>query len=244
MLKKLVASGMIAGVAAGLIATLLQLALVVPLILQAELYENGTLTHVAQAAPGTHAEPDSAAQSPQEVAPEATESAGFDLERNALTLLSNIAAFGGFGLLLVAAFGLAQGQSIAVSARMGALWGLGGFAAFHLAAGAGLPPELPGNFAADLQARQIWWVSAALLSAAGIYTLAYMRGVLGIALGALLIALPHLYGAPHPQDYGGVVPPELMALYVARSYAVGAVAWLVLGAVAGMVWARIQSQEA
>ncbi|MEX0970770.1 MAG: CbtA family protein [Paracoccaceae bacterium] len=256
MLKKLVASGMIAGVAAGLIATLLQLVFVVPLLFQAELYESGTLTHFAQAGHDHHApaeadaghDHDSHSHDAEPVVEAQSQAGnppnGFDFVRHGLTLLSNIAAFCGFGLLLVAAFGLAQGQGIAVSTRMGALWGVAGFIAFHLAAGAGLPPELPGNFAADLQARQIWWVGAGLLTALGLYSFAYMRGLGGIVLGALLIVLPHIMGAPHPHEFGGPVPPELMALFVARSYAVAAITWLVLGAVAGMVWVRIQSQEA
>jgi predicted cobalt transporter CbtA len=41
-----------------------------------------------------------------------------------------------------------------LDARRGLLWGLGGFAALHLAPAVGLPPELPGMASADLAARQ------------------------------------------------------------------------------------------
>lgn len=185
MLKKLVASGMIAGVAAGLIATLLQLAFVVPLIMQAELYESGQVTHFAMAQADHHA--DAPAESGHDHNDgshshgdadghdHGAPAEGFDLERHALTLLSNIATFAGFGLILAALFGLAEGWGIRIDARSGALWGAAGFAAVHLATGAGLPPELPGNFAADLQARQIWWLATAALSFGGIMALAYGR---------------------------------------------------------------------
>lgn len=45
MLSKLLVSALFAGAAAGLIAGLLQLVFVQPVLLHAELYENGTLAH-------------------------------------------------------------------------------------------------------------------------------------------------------------------------------------------------------
>jgi len=56
--------------------------------------------------------------------------------------------------------------------------------------------------------------------------------------GALLIAAPQLFGAPHPHEFEGVVPPELSALFVARVLAVGALGWAALGALAGHFWSR------
>jgi len=250
MLKKLVASGMIAGVVAGLIATLLQLVFVIPLIFQAELYESGALEHFAQVAPDHHGE------APAEAAfvaahdhndgthSHAPANEGFDLARHGLTLLSNLASYCGFGLLMAAAFGLAQGQGVQFNARIGAVWGAAGFAAFHLATGAGLPPELPGNFAAALESRQLWWAATAALTAAGLYALGYGRGLTAMALGVVLIVLPQLTGAPHPDEFGGYVPPELMALYVTRVIATAAVIWLVLGAVAGYIWQRQSEHSA
>ena len=51
MLKSLFASALFAGVAAGLLAALLQMALLVPLIAEAELYETGEKTHFGEAGP-------------------------------------------------------------------------------------------------------------------------------------------------------------------------------------------------
>jgi cobalt transporter subunit CbtA len=247
MLRKLVASGMIAGIAAGLIATLLQLVFVVPLIVQAELYESGQLQHFAMAAPDHLSDAPSAVASAADAAHdhndglhthETDPDTGFDLTRHGLTVIANIATYSGFALLLAAAFGLAEGWGVRLNARSGALWGAAGFIAVHLATGAGLPPELPGNFAADLQARQIWWLVTAALSFGGIMAIAYGRNAATLALGAAVIAIPHLVGAPHSPEFGGLVPPELMALFVTRSLAVAAIVWVVLGGLAGFVWAR------
>jgi len=238
MLKKLVASGMIAGIAAGLIATLLQLVFVVPLIVQAELYESGQVQHFAMAAPDHLSDAPSAAASAADAAHETDTDTGFDLTRHGLTVIANVATYSGFALLLAAAFGLAEGWGVQLNARNGALWGAAGFVALHLATGAGLPPELPGNLAADLQARQIWWLVTAVLSFGGIMAIAYGRNAATLALGAAVIAIPHLVGAPHSPEFGGLVPPELMALFVARSLAVAAIVWVVLGGLAGFVWAR------
>jgi len=53
-----------------------------------------------------------------------------------------------------------------------------------------------------------------------------------------MIAAPHLVGAPHPEVFEGVVPPELSALFAARVLAVGAFGWAALGALAGHFWSR------
>lgn len=236
MLKNLIAGGMIAGVAAGLIATLLQLVFIVPLILQAELYESGTLTHFVgaeMADPHDHAAHDHGTlDGTLDMVPVS------DMQRNALTLLANLATYCGFGLILAAAMALAASRNIQFTARTGALWGLAGWIAVHLATGAGLPPELPGSYSAALQDRQIWWVATAVLSAGGLILLAYGRGAAAVALGGVALALPHVFGAPHPAELGGVVPPEMAALFVARSLAVAAVVWAVLGTVIGAAMAR------
>ena len=77
------------------------------------------------------------------------------MERTTYSFLANIVTGIGFALLLVAVSELAGGI---LSWRQGVLWGLAGFAVFTLAPGLGLPPELPAMPAADLGARQFWWV--------------------------------------------------------------------------------------
>ena len=61
-------------------------------------------------------------------------------------------------------------------------------------------------------------------------------------LGIVLIALPHLIGAPHPSSPESAVPAVLAAEFAARSVATMAVFWIVLGAAFG--WALGQSRDA
>ena len=62
-------------------------------------------------------------------------------ERFAFSVLANIVTGIGFALVLVAVSEFAGGIG---NWRQGIFWGLAGFAAFTLAPGLGLPPELPG----------------------------------------------------------------------------------------------------
>ncbi|MBY0611503.1 MAG: CbtA family protein, partial [Beijerinckiaceae bacterium] len=114
------------------------------------------------------------------------------LERNAYTALANVMTGIGFALMLAGAFAL-LGRP--VTWREGLFWGLGGFAAFTLAPGLGLPPELPGMPAAALEARQAWWIATAVLTAAGLWLIAFKRAAWAAALAIILIAAPHVVGA-------------------------------------------------
>ena len=51
--------------------------------------------------------------------------------------------------------------------------------------------------------------------------------------GIVLIALPHLIGAPVPDRLGGAVPPELAAHFVSASLVAAAVFWCITGWLAG-----------
>jgi cobalt transporter subunit CbtA len=101
----------------------------------------------------------------------------------------------------------------------------------------GLSPELPGAAAGELTARQLWWLATVAGTLAGLGLIAWGGKAAKVA-GAALIAAPHLWGAPHPHDFEGVVPPELAALFAARVLAVGALGWAALGALAGHFWSR------
>ena len=104
---------------------------------------------------------------------------------------------------------LLAGERITPLTALG--WAAGGFAATGLATGLGLSPELPGSAAADLFARQIWWIGTAAATGAGLYALIKLRTPLAIAAGVLLLVLPHLIGAPHPHEYVSTAPAELAA---------------------------------
>ena len=226
MLKTLLASALFAGLIAGLFAAGLQQALLVPLIAEAELYETGALIHF-----GAEIIESGAAAGHEIVA-------GTDLARSLLTVLTTVLATCGFGLILVAGFALAERMKLTrIDLRTGLLFGLGGFASIQLLPSMGLSPELPGAAAGELAQRQLWWLATVAGTAIGIALIAWGNTAAKIA-GAVLIAAPHLVGAPHPHEFEGVVPPELSALFAARVLVVGALGWAALGALAGHFWSR------
>ncbi|MBD3679927.1 MAG: CbtA family protein [Rhodobacteraceae bacterium] len=225
MTRQIFASALFAGLAAGVLAALLQFAFVVPLLLEGELFETGARVHFA-GADGV----------PQSVAGGVGLSA--ELGRHLGTLAMNLIAYTGFALVLVAGFALAQRAGHRVTPRSGLVWGLAGFVAVQLAPAAGLPPELPGTTATDLGLRQGWWALCVATTAAGLGLIAFGRGALALAGAVVLILLPHVVGAPHLDTYFGIAPPELSALFATRSLAVAAASWVVLGLVAATFWSR------
>ncbi len=218
MFRSIVFSALLAGLIAGLFLSGVQALKVTPLILEAETYEAAAET--AAAAPH---EDDGEAWAPDD-----------GLERVAYTVLANVLAAVGFGLLITAGFAIRGG----IDWRKGLLWGLGGFAAVHLAPALGLPPEVPGAVAAELLERQAWWLATVALTAGGLALLVFARRMPWRLVGVALIVLPHAVGAPHPEAYGGAVPAELAAAFVAASLVANALFWLVLGAAAGFFFPR------
>ncbi len=226
MVKSLLGSALFAGLIAGLFAAGLQQAFLVPLITEAELYETGTIVHFGAQIDGAEA------AAGHEIAVEA------DLTRSLLTVLMTVLSTCGFGLILVAGFALAERMALTrIDLRTGLLFGLSAFAATQLMPSMGLSPELPGAAAGELSHRQIWWLATVAGTFIGIGLIAWGNTAAKIA-GAVLIAAPHLVGAPHPQVFEGVVPPELSALFAARVLVVGALGWAALGALAGHFWSR------
>jgi cobalt transporter subunit CbtA len=238
MLKPMLASALFAGLIAGLFAAGLQQAFLVPLITEAELYETGSLTHFGGAEAAGHAQEATAGHGQSAAASHSHEAAESDLSRTLLTVLMTVLTTCGFGLVLVAGFALAERWNLVrIDLRSGLMFGLAAFAATQLMPAMGLSPELPGAAAADLSARQIWWLATVVGTLAGLAMVAWGSPALKVA-GALLIAAPHIWGAPHPHEFEGVVPPELSALFAARVLAVGALGWAALGLLAGHFWSR------
>jgi cobalt transporter subunit CbtA len=233
MLKSLLASALFAGLIAGLFTAGLQQALLVPLIAEAELYETGTLIHFGGAEATTQG-----VESGADAARENAAAVEGDLTRTLLTVLMTVLTTCGFGLVLVAGFALAERLHLTrIDLRTGLLFGLAGFTATQLLPSMGLSPELPGAAAGELGQRQVWWLFTVSGTLAGIALVAWGNPATKIA-GAVMIAAPHLFGAPHPQEFEGVVPPELAALFAARVLAIGGLSWAMLGALAGHFWSR------
>ena len=221
-----------AGLLAGLILAALQTYATVPLILQAEAFENASEPAHDHGAASTEAAPAEAA--PHDHDEEAWAPAdGF--ERFAYSLAVNVVCGIGFALLLVAASELAGGIS---NWRKGVIWGFAGFAVFTLAPGLGLPPELPAMPAADLFARQVWWIGTVAATAAGLALIAFRGSAPLSILGVALIVLPHIIGAPQPDSHESPIPEGLHHQFVVSVTVTNLIFWVALGGIVGLVRQR------
>lgn len=240
-----------AGLVAGLLMTGAQHVKVVPLILHAEQYEDVGVAQQQSRLPLSSAykavaalfSPIVSAHAHSDKHDAGADDAGgilFGLNRFGGTLAANLVAGAGFGLLLVAA-GLLTGQAITFA--NGIYWGAAGWLAVQFLPAIGLPPELPGFPYADLQARQIWWSAAVILSAAGIYLLALRAEPWAKLAGLAALAAPHIVGAPQPVDIESAVPALLAAEYSVAALATTLFFWLVLGLSVGFLSDRYGQPE-
>ncbi|MEA3533240.1 CbtA family protein [Rhizobium sp. CC-YZS058] len=242
MIVRTLLVALVAGLIAGVFMTGLQQLRLVPLILEAETYEGASGPHEDHAAVFQH--PVEALAQYLLVTPahahsdNAEEEAGgtlFGLDRFSGTLLANLVAGAGFGLLMA---GVSVVIGHPLTAANGLIWGSLGWLAVHLLPSLGLPPELPGFPAADLTARQIWWIATVFISAVGLGMLA-LRRESGLQVGGLLlIVLPHLWGAPQPSDIASPVPAVLGAEFAVAALGTTLAFWLVLGLVSGWINVR------
>ena len=242
-MKHMVSSALFAGFAAGLLCALLQYLLVQPDIVLAERYESGELVHF-QGTPSSTEMSDAMAKSMPGMDMSGQEQ-GHDhgaaeetsvAKRQALTVLFAVLTYCGYALVLAAGVQLAEGVGAKIGKSEALLWGLAGFLAFQLMPALGLEPSVPGTPEADLGARQSWWAMTALATVIGLWFLCYGTALWQRAAGLLVLAAPHIWGAPKPEAYGGIVPPELAAAFTAHSLAVGLVTWLALGAIFVALW--------
>ena len=225
---RLLAGGLVAGFVAGLFAAALHFFLVQDLILQSELYETGEEVHFQQAAPQA-GHGDAAQVGHDHASHDHDTSDAGALSRNALTWLFAGVIYAGYGLMLAAAYQLARLLGFEVTLARGVLWGLAGFVTFQMAPAMGLAPNLPGTVSADITDRQIWWFGTMVATGAGFALIAYGRSLGLVALAVLLIALPHVIGAPALDTFYGVAPPEIAATFATRVLGIGLAAWVVLG---------------
>jgi len=247
MFRNIIFASCLVGLIAGVVITGLQLALTVPVILEAETYEGGGHAHDEGATASEEATSQSAT----------TESTGFfsglyqriytfqhaesdwepeeGLQRSGATLIANVLIAMAFSMLLIAAI------SLRPDARWteGLLWGLAGYASFYALPALGLPPEIPGTFAADLVPRQGWWLLTVVCSGIGLAMIALQRQWAWKIVGALLVVAPHLIGAPHPEVHGGTAPAELADAFIWRTAIVNLVSWLLIGGLGAWMFDRL-----
>ena len=218
MLRTILVGALIAGTITGVLLTAIQQFQVTPLILEAELYESPNADHVQ-----SH---DQAIQSL------ATDSSipDEDNQRLLFSLLSNIFAGIGFAMIIASAITF-SGQ---MGWRKGLLWGVAGFnCVFLLPRPLGLHPELPGTEAAPLLHRQLWWVATAAVTAAGIAMLVFSRRITFKGIGILLLFIPHIVGAPLPEQAYTSAPELLVEKFAIASTITNAIFWLILGTLSG-----------
>lgn len=176
MLRRILVSGLTAGVVAGISVSIIQKARVLPLIYAAEVYETASKGGV---------------------------SAEAGLLRVAGTVSANVLVGVGFGLLLTAAFAI-YGQNM--NTRRGLCWGLASFAVFFLAPSLSLQPTVPGMAAGEIGPRQVWWLFTTMATMAGLGAIVFSARVWLRAIGALLIVVPHIIAPPSPHGVDVVPP--------------------------------------
>jgi cobalt transporter subunit CbtA len=233
LFRNAVFTAALAGLLAGIILAALQTYATVPLILQAETFENaGAPAHdhgAASTEPATAASAESHHHDEEAWAP----ADGF--ERFAYSAAINAVSGIGFALLLVAISEFAGGI---VNWRQGVLWGLAGFAVFTLAPGLGLPPELPAMPAADLGARQTWWIGTVLATGIGLWLIAFQGTVALSLVGLALIVAPHVIGAPQPESHESPIPEALHHQFVVAVTVTNLIFWVALGGIVALVRPR------
>jgi cobalt transporter subunit CbtA len=232
--RNIVIVAAIAGALAGLGMTVAQQLTTVPLILKAEVYEEKgagpAQAHEHEAGTASH---DHAAAPAHEHGDGWMPADGS--ERTFFTFAANMLTGIGFALLLVAVSELFGGIA---NWRQGVFWGLAGFVVFTLAPGLGLPPELPAMPAADLGARQLWWLGTVLATAAALGLLFYSRSLVAVLAAIALLVAPHVIGAPQPVSYESPIPEGLHHNFVVAVVMTALLFWVLLGGLAGYVRGR------
>lgn len=143
-----------------------------------------------------------------------------------MSLIADVLVGVGYSLLLASAMTLRAGT---YRWQSGFAWGAAGFLAFALAPALGLPAALPGMPEAPLAARQAWWVLTVSSTCAGLALIAFRRQTHLLAAGAILIALPHVVGAPATPDVSSPVPENLAATFTMASLFANAALWITIG---------------
>lgn len=213
MFSRIIVSGLFSGALGGIIAGFLQWYFVQPVLLHSELYEAGILTHFVGTSNSAHP----------------------DLEyiqpiRDGLSLIFSMLIYTGYALILIAAMLLREQKSETnITFHQGIIWGVSGFFVVHLAPAISLPPEVPGVATAELQLRQIWWFATTLLTAGGLWIIAFTKKGSRFIIGAALILAPHIIGAPEPDIFTGPAPTEIGALFASRALGIGLISWAMLG---------------
>jgi len=209
--RNLTLSAFAIAIVAGLFLSLYQYFFITPIIVASEVYEVAEPA-VAGAVEAWHPEN------------------GF--ERTSFSFIANFLVCFSYALLLIT---LMATQNLTKLAH-GVLWGIAAYLSFFVAPALGLAPEIPGMEAAYLEGRQSWWLLTVLLTALGLWSIAYQRPILK-GIGTILLIIPHLIGAPQPEHHG-FVNTDLEAInsltalwhgFILQTSIANGLLWLIIG---------------
>lgn len=216
MVVRFLLAALAAGIFAGLAMTAAQSVKVIPLIIEAERYEDGT-AHGHGSAQGI--------QRHEEADNDDNGKMLFGVSRLGGTVFANIVIGAGYALVMAAVV-LITGTALTFTNAV--LWGLFGWMAVQLLPSLGTPPELPGMPTADLETRKIWWAATVAMSVAGIWLFVAREQIAAKVAGGVLIGLPHVFGAPKPDELASDVPAHLASEYAVAALATTLFFWVVL----------------
>lgn len=214
MLQRLLSSALIAGFGAGVVSVILQFIFIQDILLHSEAFEGGDLVHFGELS--------SAAAFARE--------GGVDFVRDGLSIAFSALIYVGWALVMVAGMQAAEERGHELTVKHGLIWGVAGFVSVSLAPAFGLAPDMPGLAAADVMPRQIWWYGTVAATAVALWLLAFGENWMPWGTALILLAAPHLIGAPQPDSFTGPAPPELAATFAARTIGTALCAWAALGA--------------
>ncbi len=158
------------------------------------------------------------------------------VERNSWNFTSNFLLCFAYALILLSAMSFKN----STNTIKGIFWGVAAYLAIFAAPALGLPPEIPGMEAAQLEGRQAWWLLTVILTAISLWLIAFQNNLYKM-IGVILLVLPHLLGAPQPEIHGFAnsdpqAVTELTQLwhdFILQTTIVNALLWVIIGASAG-----------
>lgn len=268
LLRRLIWTALAVALAVGSAQALLEQQLAVPLILAAEVFEDAPAPTTTPVPPPDHGKPSHNRAIHHDPAPFAIGTEGIAhvheheheeeawvpadgaertfwtwvasvIDTLALTLL-DLAAMAGTVLLAKR-----RQQTPLRALPLGLLVGAAGWFSLHLWPALGLPAELPGMQAADLAARQSWWLLAVVCAATACALAGLAQGHWRWLAAVALLTLPYLAGAPHVGDAFAKFAPEARAQMEGLEQQFGTIThvlaitqWVGIGLVGGLLFGR------
>lgn len=232
MLGKIILSTLVAGLLAGFVMAGIQHVRLTPLIQIAEIFESPETEAIAEASkpcvetmPGMKMCADQREHAIHEHSPEDWQPAD-GWQRTLTTTTASLLTGAGFAILLL---GVSLLSNIPITKQNGLIWGLCGFIAVSLAPSIGLPPELPGMPAADLQSRKIWWASTILATGFAIYFWLFAKDYWWKIVAIIIAIAPQFFAPITDAKSESNLPAHLAAEFVSSSLAANLVMWLAIG---------------